>query len=126
MSENREAPNWVGEPIFDVSGKEIGKVRVVHPSEHSTHWSFAVVRTTLGHDTALPLQHGVHDIEQLRVPYSAQIVYDAPPLVDKFTPEFSKMINRYYRMYFGDLPGDPEVEYEPDDEPEKDNPISGT
>jgi hypothetical protein len=95
----------------------------VHPNKHSTHWSFAIIRPALGHDTALPLRHGVHDIGRLRVPYSVQIVNNAPPLTDKneLTPEVRKSITRYYRMYFGDLPGDPEVPYEPDDEPEPDD-----
>jgi hypothetical protein len=127
MTDSRGSPDWVGESIFDVSGNEIGKVRGVHPGKHSTPWSFAIIRTTLGHDTALPLKHGVHDIDRLRVPYSAQIVNNAPSLKDKdeLTPEFRRSVTQYYRMYFGELPGDPEVPYEPDEEPERGNPESG-
>lgn len=118
MSEVRGFRNWIGEPIYDVSGHKIGKVRDVHPGQHSAHWSFAIVETELGHDTALPIKHGVHDIERLRVPYSAQIVNAAPPLTGQaeLTPEFRRSITEYYRVYFGDLPGDPEVTYEPGDD----------
>jgi hypothetical protein len=127
MTYSGGSSKWVGRSIFDVSGDKIGEVRDVHTDKHSGSWAFVRVKTTLGHETVLPLRRGVHDIGQLQVPYSAHVVNDAPSVEGPYelSSDLRKSVTEYYKMYFGDLPGDPEVPYEPDEEPEKDAPAAG-
>ncbi len=115
--EYREA-DWVGKPVFDSSGKEIGKVRGVHPSKH---FSFITIETKKGHGTALPLKYGIHgeyDVHYsagLHVPYSVDEIDTAPSFKGSFelTTELEKSITGHFKIYSSDLPGNPEVPYDP-------------
>jgi len=118
MPGSDDANEWVGKSVFDMSGNEIGSVNEVHLSGHLNSWSFVTIETNLGHVTALPLKYGVHDMARLRVPYSADTVNNAPSLEGKgeLTEAFRNSVTKYYSMHFGDLPGDPEVPYDPTEE----------
>src|SRR5262245_4457093 len=106
MTYSDESSNWIGRSVYDVSGDKIGEVSDVHTEKHSGSWAFVRVKTTLGHETVLPLRHGVHDIGQLQVPYSAHVVNDAPSIEGHYelSSGLRRSVTEHYKMYFGDLP----------------------
>jgi hypothetical protein len=111
----------IGEPVYDVLGQEIGKVRGLYPSKRTASLSFVAIETTLGFDKVLPLKYDTPDPSGLHVSYSADEVNSAPSLKHEheLTPEFERSVTEHFRMYFGDLPGDPEVPYNPPPDEEK-------
>jgi uncharacterized protein (TIGR02271 family) len=78
--ETQQVASWVGQTAVDVDGDKVGTIEAVYEDDDGSGPEWFAVSTGLfgSHVSFVPVQGATSDAGQLRLPYSKELIKDAP------------------------------------------------
>jgi len=100
--ETQQVAAWVGQTAVDIDGDKIGTVEAVYEDDDGSGPEWFAVSTGWfgGHVSFVPVQGATSDGGQLRLPYSKELIKDAPHAEadGHLSPEEETRLYRHYGM----------------------------
>jgi uncharacterized protein (TIGR02271 family) len=104
--EAQQVAGWVGQTVEGVDGDKIGRIEAIYEDDDGSGPEWFAVSTGLfgGHVSFVPVQGATAAGDRVRVPYSKDMVKDAPRCEadGHLSPEEETSLYRYYGMEWGD------------------------
>jgi uncharacterized protein (TIGR02271 family) len=100
--ESQQIAGWVGQTAVDTDGDKIGRIEAIYEDDDGSGPEWFAISTGLfgGHQSFAPVRGASADADQVRLPWTKDVVKDAPRVEadGHLSPEEEARLYQYYGM----------------------------